>query len=83
MRGKQEYQRRLYRQLIAENFRKYQECQANNKELDGTGLTATVPFEESLHRSNIITAFQKAAVPLSKIDSLRSHGEGRLTHSTH
>ena len=54
---------------MAEQFRQYQESHAQDRALAGTGLTGAVPIK--LHRINIVTSFLKAAVPLTKIDSLQ------------
>ena len=56
-------------QLVAEQFRQYQESHAQDRVLAGTGLTGAVPIE--LHRISIITSFLKTAVPLTKTDSLQ------------
>ena len=53
---------------MAEQFRQHQESHAQDRALAGIGLTGAVPIE--LHRINIVT-FLKAAVPLTKIDSLQ------------
>ena len=58
-------------QLAAEQFRQYQESHTQDRALAGTGLTGAVPMEHSLRRINVVTSFVKAAVPLTKIDSLR------------
>eukprot|EP00117_Sycon_ciliatum_P001327 scpid51838/ scgid7033/ len=85
--GKQDMQKQGARQqLVAEQFRQYQESHAQDRALAGTGLAGAVPMEQSLHRINVVTSFLKAAVPLTKIDSLRTileHGPHHLTHSTH
>ena len=72
--------------LVAEQFRQYQESHAQDRALTGTGLRGAVPMEQSLHRINVVTSFLKAAVPLTKTDSLHTileHGPHHLTHSTH
>ena len=56
-------------QLVAEQFRQFQESHVQDGALAGTGLTGAVPI--GLHRINIVTSFLKAAVPLTKIDSLQ------------
>ena len=76
----------IRQQLVAEQFRQYQESHAQDRALAGTGLTGAVPMEQSLHRINVVTSFLKAAVPLTKIDSLRTileRGPHRFTHSAH
>ena len=54
---------------MAEQFRQFQESHAQDRTLAGTGRTGAVPI--GLHRINIVTSFLKAAVPLTKIDSLQ------------
>ena len=56
-------------QLVAEQFRQYQDSHAQDRVLADTSLTGAVPME--LHRINIVTSFLKAAGPLTKIDSLQ------------
>ena len=56
-------------QLVAEQFRQFQESHAQDRALAGTGLTGAVPI--GLHRINIVTSFLKAAVQLTKMDSLQ------------
>lgn len=74
----------LRQQRLVQSWTSYQSRHADK--LSGTGLSATMPIEESMRRISVVTEFLKAGVPLTKINALRSlleEGSQRLTHASH
>lgn len=83
--GKQQLQEEGVRQQrIADSWKRY--LARHSSQLSGTGLSTTIPLEESLRRIAVVEQFIKAGVPLAKVDTLRpllEQGSQRLTHSSH
>ena len=75
---------KLRQQQIAQSWASYQDRHAD--QLSGTGLSSSVPVEESLRRIYVVTEFMKAGIPLNKINQLRpllEEGTQRLTSLSH
>lgn len=83
--GKQQLKEEGVRQQrIADSWKRY--LARHSSQLSGTGLSTTIPLEESLRRISVVEQFLKAGVPLAKVDTLRpllEQGSQRLTHSSH
>lgn len=77
-------QAKLHQQAITASWKKFSSESASD--LAGSGLSQAVPEDVIVRRANVVEAFLKAGIPLSKVDYLRpllEAGYGRLTYSTH
>ena len=75
---------KLHQQAITISWKKF--SSESTSDLAGSGLSQAVSEDVVVRRANVVEAFLKAGIPLSKVDYLRpllESGYGRLTYSTH
>ena len=82
--GKESKKRaKLHPQAITISWKKF--SSESTSDLAGSGLSQAVS-EDVVRRANVVEAFLKAGIPLSKVDCLRpllESGYGRLTYHSH
>ena len=74
----------VHQATLTASWKKY--SSEHKDDLAGIGLSKAVQDDVIVKRANVVEAFLKAGIPLSKIDYLRpilESGYGRLTFSTH